>query len=251
MNLRPSGYEPDELPGCSTPRMSVWTREQRRGSVQAMCRCPFGFAGRVGLAGEHAPWRPGGDLLSHVLGRSTIGAGAFHGRVRNGIGCGHPAMTTRSPRRTRPRPSLGGGQTHGTRLRGRLHLDTAGGEAPDGLAAAHGAGHAKADQADRGISTGQLQALPPVHTRPIDVMVCHASQGNARLEEGFPLRCFQRLSRPHLATRRCRWRDNRYTRGASIPVLSYWGQRLATFLHPRQIGTELSHDVLNPAHVPL
>ena len=24
MNLRPSGYEPDELPGCSTPRF-VWT----------------------------------------------------------------------------------------------------------------------------------------------------------------------------------------------------------------------------------
>ena len=40
-------------------------------------------------------------------------------------------------------------------------------------------------------------------------------------EGGFPLRCFQRLSRPHLATRRCGWRHNRYTRGASIPVLSY------------------------------
>ena len=25
MNLRPSGYEPDELPGCSTPRQ--WKRE--------------------------------------------------------------------------------------------------------------------------------------------------------------------------------------------------------------------------------
>ena len=23
MNLRPSGYEPDELPGCSTPRLQV------------------------------------------------------------------------------------------------------------------------------------------------------------------------------------------------------------------------------------
>ena len=40
--------------------------------------------------------RPGSDLLSHVLRRSTIGAGAFHGRVRNGNGCGRPAMTTRS-----------------------------------------------------------------------------------------------------------------------------------------------------------
>ncbi len=40
--------------------------------------------------------RPGSDLLSRVLRRSTIGAGVFHGRVRNGNGCSHPAMTTRS-----------------------------------------------------------------------------------------------------------------------------------------------------------
>src|ERR1700676_5055125 len=31
--------------------------------------------------------RPGGDLLSRVLRRSTIGAEGFHGRVRDGIGC--------------------------------------------------------------------------------------------------------------------------------------------------------------------
>lgn len=30
--------------------------------------------------------RPGGDLLSQVLRHSTIGAGAFDGRVRDGIG---------------------------------------------------------------------------------------------------------------------------------------------------------------------
>jgi hypothetical protein len=40
--------------------------------------------------------RPGSDLLSRVLRRSTIGAGVFHGRVRKGNGCSHPAMTTRS-----------------------------------------------------------------------------------------------------------------------------------------------------------
>jgi hypothetical protein len=38
---------------------------------------------------------PGGDLLSRVLGRSTIGAEGFHGRVRDGIGCGTLAMATR------------------------------------------------------------------------------------------------------------------------------------------------------------
>ena len=105
--------------------------------------------------------------------------------------------------------------------------------------------------ADRAISTGQLRGLHRFHLRPIDVVVFHGSQARPGFEGGFPLRCVQRLSRPHLATRRCGWRHNRYTRGASIPVLSYWGERLASLKHPRQIGTELSHDVLNPAHVPL
>ena len=29
------------------------------------------------------------------------------------------------------------------------------------------------------------------------------------------------------------------------------GKKLASFLRPQQIGTDLSHDGLNPAHVPL
>eukprot|EP00658_Telonema_sp_P-2_P080208 TRINITY_DN7938_c0_g1_i13.p1 TRINITY_DN7938_c0_g1~~TRINITY_DN7938_c0_g1_i13.p1 ORF type:complete len:107 (+),score=4.46 TRINITY_DN7938_c0_g1_i13:109-429(+) len=74
---------------------------------------------------------------------------------------------------------------------------------------------------DRTISTGQLHALLHFHIQPIDVVVFHGSQGKPGFEAGFPLRCFQRLSFPHLATRLCRWRDNRSTRGASIPVLSY------------------------------
>ena len=75
--------------------------------------------------------------------------------------------------------------------------------------------------ADRAISTGRLRALPRFDLRPIDVVVYHGSQARPGLEVGFPLRCLQRLSRPHIATRLCRWRDNRSTRGASIPVLSY------------------------------
>ena len=47
------------------------------------------------------------------------------------------------------------------------------------------------------------------------------ASGKTNLQASFPLRCFQRLSLPHVATRRCHWRDNRYTRGASTPVLSY------------------------------
>ena len=74
---------------------------------------------------------------------------------------------------------------------------------------------------DRTISTAKLHTLLRFHMLPIDVVVFHGSQGKPGFEAGFPLRCFQRLSFPHLATRLYRWRDNRSTRGASIPVLSY------------------------------
>ena len=79
----------------------------------------------------------------------------------------------------------------------------------------------ESDQANRAISTGKLHALPHFHTRPINVVVFHGSQGRNRFEVGFPLRCFQRLSRPYLATLLCGWRHNRSTRDTSIPVLSY------------------------------
>ena|SRR6056297_89883 len=39
--------------------------------------------------------RFGGDLLSHALRRSTIGAVALNGRVRNGAGCFAHAITTK------------------------------------------------------------------------------------------------------------------------------------------------------------
>ena len=76
-------------------------------------------------------------------------------------------------------------------------------------------------EAERTISTGLLNTLLCVHIPPINQLVLLGPSGRVHLEGGFPLRCFQRLSRPHVATRQCRWRDNRNTRGASIPVLSY------------------------------
>jgi hypothetical protein len=45
--------------------------------------------------------------------------------------------------------------------------------------------------------------------------------GRSHLGASFALRCFQRLSLPHVANQPCRWRDNWHTRGASAPVLSY------------------------------
>ena len=68
MNLRPSGYEPDELPGCSTPRHAVVSCEAKR---------------------------PGNDLLFHTLRCSTISATELHVRVRNGIGWYICAIITR------------------------------------------------------------------------------------------------------------------------------------------------------------
>src|SRR3989442_6491519 len=73
--------------------------------------------------------------------------------------------------------------------------------------------------------------------------------GMPYLGDGFPLICFQRLSCPHIATRRCGWRHNRITGGASIPVLSYYGQLPSSILRPPPIATELSHDHLYPARV--
>ena len=81
-------------------------------------------------------------------------------------------------------------------------------------------------QAARLISTSKLNASLRFHTWPINLVVYQEPSegllpGRSHLVEGFTLRCLQRFSLPDVATRRCRWRDNRYTRGPSNPVLSY------------------------------
>ena len=131
LNLRPSGYEPDELPGCSTPR-HCWAA--RGGPEDGFAVSPCGaWAGRLHarwvsfggetpettkgprgalvagvtglrpLEGRHvngffscAPaLMPGDDLLFRGLSHSTIGAVRFHGRVREGIGWVTDAMVTK------------------------------------------------------------------------------------------------------------------------------------------------------------
>ena len=100
MNLRPSGYEPDELPGCSTPRQIVTIcLKPKKGRFRPIpgllalyhCKedCSFSFH-------RYALGRSGNDLLSHTLRCSTIGAEGLHGRVRNGIGCCPLAIITGS-----------------------------------------------------------------------------------------------------------------------------------------------------------
>ena len=161
--------------------------------------------------------RPGSDLLSRVLRRSTIGAGEFHGRVRDGIGCISP----------RHDHQAGEGQELGSpltgelsvkiglwRLLGRIVL----------LCLVHPFGW-----------TGIMRAMKPIELLvPVSFTHCCASTpglstwwsstaliGSTGFEVRFPLRCLQRLSSPYVATLQCGWRHNRSTRGMSIPVLSY------------------------------
>lgn len=152
--------------------------------------------------------RPGSDLLSQGLSHSTIGAEAFNGRVRDGIGLRRFARATRPAKDKKNEASdlcLATSASHSFSSGSRDPMDT----------------ENESNQADRTISTGKLHALLHFYIRPINVVVFHGSQGNARFEVGFPLRCFQRLSRPYIAMLHCRWRDNSSTRGTFTPVLSY------------------------------
>ncbi len=153
------------------------------------------------VSDDDALGRPGSDLLSRVLRRSTIGAEGFDGRVRNGIGSSPLAIATRPAKRI----------VMGFETLVVFSCD----------ARVRWTWTNESDQADRAISTGKLHVSPRFHTRPINVVVFHGSRGRPRFEVGFPLRCLQRLSRPYIATLQCGWRHNRSTRGTSIPVLSY------------------------------
>ena len=135
---------------------------------------------------------------------SIVGAGELNFRVRDGNGWTLTAINTNSGARTL--------KTEQSSLR-----------MPRKLPAFHTLDQCRSSP--RHISTGQLHASLHFHLRPIDdiVYVVPYSMKDERsyLRESFTLRCFQRLSRPHIATLLCRWHDNRCTRGASIPVLSY------------------------------
>ena len=133
----------------------------------------------------------GSDLLSHMTLCSIIGDEELNCRVRYGIGCTLFSMAAKK-----------------YELSGKKEVS-----------------FLFEKQDSRAISTGQLHTSRRFHLQPINevVFLCpyRIASGRTYLEAGFPLRCFQRLSLPHIATLPCRWRDNRSTRGASIPVLSY------------------------------
>ena len=133
----------------------------------------------------------GSGLLSHMTLCSIIGDGELNFRVRNGVGCTLSSMATKEIWKCIE-----------TGMEGFFEKQDA-----------------------RAISTGQLHPSQGFHLQPIDEVVylgpSGLASGRTYLKAGFPLRCFQRLSLPHIATLLCRWHDNRSTSGVSIPVLSY------------------------------
>ena len=136
--------------------------------------------------------RSGGDLLSRVLGRSTISGCALNGRVRDGIGCFAPSMATRPDQDLgraaflcgAARPATSGVfQAKALTLVVHDFSDLDGG----GCSSLSVTG---SDQAYWTISTGQLSALLRVHLRPIDVVVCHGPQGDLVLRGASRLDAF-------------------------------------------------------------
>ena len=133
---------------------------------------------------------------------STIGAGGLNCRVRNGNGCNTSAIAT------------------GRVQRSQLHTGKPAQKAPW--------------QRQEKIVVkphGQLVPVSSTHCCAFTPGLSTSSStrglqgpcgpGMPYLGVGFPLICFQRLSRPHIATRQCGWRHNRNTSGAFLPVLSY------------------------------
>gem|GEM_PF-790956 len=235
---------------------------------------------------EHEKWasrepkaRPGGPIrlkrrratLPHPLECSTIAAPGLSYRVRNGTGRLTRAMTTANLTATARKPKESKPACHRWRSGNRLA------DARQSLPLyrsvtipTHIAVQDDPAQERRGTNhhaVGMLcrrRPLVPVGSTPHGASTSGLSNTcstcglqdledpwNPNLGAGFPLRCFQRLSLPNVANRPCRWRDNRHTRGSSTQVLSYYGQASSGFQRAQRIETKLSHDVLNPARVPL
>ncbi len=177
LNLRPSGYEPDELPGCSTPR-----HHNRKLALTETIRKHKGrLRGRPVVGGV----RPGG-----VMKRSWTCAWQTWQRPTL------PRLETKYHRRWGvSRPSSEWDRVQPPRQNhqvGKAHVREAGFSRATRRVGIDN----ENDQADRAISTGKLHALPHFHTRPINVVVFHDSQGMlvfrwvSRLDafSGYPVR---------------------------------------------------------------
>ena len=149
---------------------------------------------------------------------TIIGAKSFHGPVRDGKGWYRPAMVIRH-------------DLYGCRSDCMRHPES--GRSSFVLLSQQTAEplHWHDCQGYRDKPYGQLVSVSLMHycTSTPDLSTSWSrttlqgaqGSGKSHLKASFPLRCFQRLSLPNLATRQCHWRDNRNTRGTFTPVLSY------------------------------
>ena len=196
--------------------------------------------------------------LPHPLGCSTIAVPGLSFRVRNGVRASHLGHGRRKSSVLRPTARVGDGS--GWRS-GNRRMDAMIFVVPclvTVLPVVRGSGRRgrRAVDCPSSVSTGQLHPSRGFHVRPINHVFCMGTAGsedpwNPYLGAGFPLRCFQRLSLPNVANQPRHWRDDWHTRGSSTQVLSYYGQASSRFRRAQRIETKLSHDVLNPARVPL
>ena len=153
--------------------------------------------------------------LPHSCPCSTIGAGRLNFRVRDGIGCGPSAIATGKLGANRSSHEIFRMLWTGFQpVQHRISSDCQFIERDLIFSFqewwATGVVHTTEifyGQASRAISTGQLNALPHLHSRPINLVVYEGpyaplGRGKRHLEGGFPLRCFQRLSFPNIDTQR-------------------------------------------------
>ena len=131
-----------------------------------------------------------------------MGAAGFHGRVRNGVGwdtraIGHqvdqppPAAPHQLCDLAGARPPRHGRDEERAPWRGAggAGARQVSGMGPRQVGSTLGAGlrlSLPAGEVGRAIRTGQLHASPRVHTRPIDVVVCHGSDSETWSCGGFP-----------------------------------------------------------------
>ena len=129
--------------------------------------------------------RFGGDLLSHALRRSTIGATVLNCRVRDGIGCFTCAMTTKPRKKLKHQRAV-----CAPKSRSCIHVLVY------ALISSKSLAFTGSNQAYRAISTSQLNALLRLHLWPIDEVVYLGPQGYlvlrgaSRLDafSGYPVR---------------------------------------------------------------
>ena len=188
---------------------------------------------------------PGGDLLSRGLHRTIIGAALFHGPVRDGKAWFRRAMATRQFG-GRGRGACRQGQAFPAARRVWIEVCVGGDRWRDASFSLRRARErTRAGGLGQGVVCGFAQDACGYRIKPHGQLVLVSSRhycpstpslstgwsvptlqrdqvtGRFHLGARFPLRCFQRLSLPYIATRRCDWRHNRYTSGTSTPVLSY------------------------------